>query len=216
MKGLLTKDCYLLLQRKQTLILFVAISLLMGWTCDGSFLITYMCIFSAKLAIGTISYDDADNGMLFLLTLPADRSTYALSKYLLSWIVCGVAWAIGLVLMLILNTVKGIGIDPLNDLVISLSLIPMWVLALDVMIPIQLKFGAEKSRIAIAMLGGIVAALLLCGSQIVESFLNLGELTLFLSGVPLFAYILGGIMLTVALTRISISASGRIVQNKAL
>ncbi len=58
MKGLLVKDCQLLFQRKQTLILFFAICCIVGFSADGSFIVGYMAFLSAVIAISTISYDE--------------------------------------------------------------------------------------------------------------------------------------------------------------
>lgn len=41
-----------------------------------------MTMFRAMIAVGTLSYDETDNGLAFLMTLPVDRKTYVREKYL--------------------------------------------------------------------------------------------------------------------------------------
>lgn len=41
-----------------------------------------MTMFGAMIAVGTLSYDETDNGLAFLMTLPVDRKTYVREKYL--------------------------------------------------------------------------------------------------------------------------------------
>lgn len=160
MTGLILKDFYLLLDRKQTLVMFVAISVLMGYTMDGSFIVGYMCTLGAILALGTISYDEVENGQMFLLTLPVERKTYALSKYAIGGLVCGMSWILAVVLMLVMNVIKGEVVNLVEELVTALAILPVAALELFLLIPIQLKFGMEKSRLALALLGGGAAALL--------------------------------------------------------
>lgn len=90
MKGLLIKDLYYVFQRKQTLLIFLIVSLILGFTNEGSFLVGYMTLLGTIISLSTISYDNADNGMPFLMTLPISRKEYALSKY-----VFGADWAGG-------------------------------------------------------------------------------------------------------------------------
>ncbi len=73
MLGLIEKDLRLTLTRTQTLLLFFIMTLVMGITIGGSFLISYPAIIAVITAVGTISYDEFDNGFAFLMTLPFDR-----------------------------------------------------------------------------------------------------------------------------------------------
>ena len=89
MLGLIEKDLRLTLARKQTLIIFFIMALVMGLSMNGSFIIGYLTMLATIIAVGTISYDEFDNGFAFLMTLPFDRRTYVREKYLFSLIMAG-------------------------------------------------------------------------------------------------------------------------------
>lgn len=212
MTGLLLKDSYLILQRKQTLFLLLAISLLMGYTIDGAFIVGYVTFLSLMLSIGTISYDEADNSLLFLMTLPFERRTYVLSKYVLSWIVCGIAWVISLFLLFLMNTIKGLPLDFVENITGCLVVLVFAVVGLDMMIPIQLKFGAEKSRTVIAMIGGVVMAV----SILFGKVLDLDAFLQSLDRIPLPVYAVVGVVITITATVGSVAVSTRIMDQKLL
>ena len=65
MRGLIEKDLRLTLARKQTILIFFVMALIMGASMDGSFLIAYLTMLATILAVGTISYDEFDNGFAF-------------------------------------------------------------------------------------------------------------------------------------------------------
>lgn len=212
MTGLLLKDSYLILQRKQTLFLLLAISLLMGYTIDGAFIVGYVTFLSLILSIGTISYDEADNSLLFLMTLPFERRTYVLSKYVLSWIVCGIAWVISLFLLFLMNTIKGLPLDFVENITGCLVVLVFAVVGLDMMIPIQLKFGAEKSRTVITMIGGVVMAV----SILFGKVLDLDAFLQSLDRIPLPVYAVVGVVITITATVGSVAVSTRIMDQKLL
>ena len=81
MRGLLQKDLCLLVQRSRILLVMIGVGILMGFSADGSFVIGYLTMLCAILAISTISYDEFDNGNAFLFTLPISRKSYVVEKY---------------------------------------------------------------------------------------------------------------------------------------
>lgn len=57
-----------------------------------------MTMFGAMIAVGTLSYDETDNRLAFLMTLPGDRKTYVREKYLFILIYTAAAWCIAAIL----------------------------------------------------------------------------------------------------------------------
>ena len=86
MKGLFVKDIELMKQQKQFFILVVVMEVILNLAGSGSvsFATGYFTIVTAIFAITTISYDEFDNGLAFLMTLPVTRKQYVAEKYLLS------------------------------------------------------------------------------------------------------------------------------------
>ena len=85
MKGLFVKDIELMKQQKQFFILVVVMEVILNLAGSGSvsFATGYFTIVTAIFAITTISYDEFDNGMAYLMALPSSKKDYILSKYLL-------------------------------------------------------------------------------------------------------------------------------------
>ena len=159
MLGLLEKDLRLTLTRKQTLLIFLVAALVMGMTMDGSFLVGYLTMLATITAVSTISYDEFDNGMAFLMTLPSGRKTYVLEKYLFSLLLAAAAWCVGLILYAVMSAVRHSAIALGDELPMLLAILPVLYLSAAVMIPLQLKYGSEKSRIVLFILFGVAAAL---------------------------------------------------------
>ena len=158
MYGLMQKDLCLLFQRSRALIVLIGVGILMGFTTDGSFVVGYLTMICAILTIGTISYDEFDNGYPFLLTLPVTRKNYVTAKYLFCLASNLAGWAAASVIFAGCCLVKGEGFR-MEQLTEALAFLPVAGLMTAVMLPLQLKYGAEKSRLALAVLAGVVVAL---------------------------------------------------------
>lgn len=165
MFGLMRKDLCLLLQRSRALIVMVGVGILIGFSTDGGFMIGYLTMISAILTIGTISYDEFDNGYPFLLTLPVTRRSYVTAKYLFCLLGDLVGWAAASVIYAGCCLAKGEGFGP-EQLTESLAFLPVAALMTAVMLPLQLKYGAEKSRLALAILFGGILALGYVGTKL--------------------------------------------------
>ncbi|HOA80490.1 MAG TPA: ABC-2 transporter permease [Defluviitaleaceae bacterium] len=159
MAGLFEKDIRLLLRRKQTLVLFLALAVVIGFTQEGTFILGYLPFLGMMLTISTISYDEIDNGYTFLMTLPIDTKTYVKEKYLLCLSGTFISWIFAVVLYFASKFLRETNIVIANEVPIIVSFLPVLLLAMAIMIPIQLKFGAEKSRIVLLIIFGITAIL---------------------------------------------------------
>ena len=184
MLGLIEKDLRLTLTRKQTLLIFFIMALVMGLSMDGSFIIGYLTMLATIIAIGTISYDEFDNGLAFLMTLPVDRKTYVREKYLFSFMMAAAAWCVGALLYCIGNVIRSNAADISGELPMLLALIPVMYLSAAILIPLQLKYGSEKSRIVLFIIFGIIMVLIYGVKKVVKRPDNLfAEMAKTLSGM---------------------------------
>ena len=214
MRGLMEKDLRLIFTRKQTVLVFIVMALIMGMSMDGSFVIGYLTMLATIVAIGTVSYDEYDNGFAFLMTLPFDRKTYVREKYLFCLIMATAMWCIGAVLYFVINTFRGIPSD-LSELPLLVSIIPTIYLSAAIMIPLQLKYGSEKSRIVLFIIFGIFAILIIAAKNVVgDSDIPFIKLEEFLDGLSpaIILLTLGGISALISF--ISYLCSIRIMENK--
>lgn len=155
MKSLLIKDMRILLRQKTTFLIIVLLGVFLGTNGGNiSFSMGYMMMVSATLAITTISYDYFEKGMSFLLTLPITKKMYVVEKYLLSAMV-------GLVVALLgcfLNVLGGLfGAQAAwNEFAATAGVsLAAAMIMLAIYIPVYLKCGPEKSRVAILIVVGV-------------------------------------------------------------
>ena len=174
----------------------------------------YFPILWMRLAAGTISYDELDHGLSFLLTLPVTRKIYVLEKYVL----CMAAEVLGGVFAVVwaaaLNLYTGNSFSEYFILQAVVCLIAAcWMMVLQ--IPVQLKFGAEKSRI---ILIGAVAGI----TAVVVGVLKLAEKqsqngvvwSIMVSGNMQGGLLAAGALLTVLALVVSCLIACRILEKK--
>ena len=84
MRGLLIKDYRLLWNQRRTLGIMMLIWAIVVFTnTNPAFAVSYLIFSCSILAINTVSYDQHENGIIFLLSLPISRKQYVQEKYLL-------------------------------------------------------------------------------------------------------------------------------------
>ena len=89
MKGLLIKDFRLAFINIRILCIVAAVIFLIVGCGDEDgieFIVYFVTAMCMMMVITTISYDDSDNGLAFLLTLPVSRKTYVTEKYIFAFL----------------------------------------------------------------------------------------------------------------------------------
>ena len=215
MSGLLEKDFRLTLIRKQTIVIFFLLAVIMGASMDGAFVIGYLTMLATIMAVGTISYDEFDNGLAFLMTLPFDRKTYVKEKYLFCFLMAAAAWCIGVVLSFVVGFIQHTAGPAITDLPMMLSLLPALYISAAILIPLQLKYGAEKSRIVLFILFGCIAIVIFGINNFADRADNpFASLTQFLEGISPGIVLLALIAICAVITCISYLCSVKIMENK--
>ncbi len=147
MKGLLIKDLQLLKNQRQSYFPGLVIGIVfILFSKNLPFSVTYLTLLFSTITYSTITFDQTSNGMSYLLTLPVSRSIYVREKYFLHLL--NTAFAVFLSLFIttarLLLDHTAVQNGPL--ITAALSSLVTAVLMNSFMIPLQLKFGAEKSR----------------------------------------------------------------------
>ena len=172
MKGLLIKDLQLL--KKQKIVLafaaFLSVIFLFYGTSSIQFIVCYITILFSFMSTTTIVYDQHSNGMGFLLTLPVSRSSYAWEKYLLMLFVMAGSLAISFTILLAGVCIQRIPFDGDLLLKVLLSSALLSVLTHALLIPLQLKFEAEKGRVVFMVIIGLVYAVIFGGRALILHF----------------------------------------------
>lgn len=218
MKGLMTKDFRLFLHQKRFFMVIMFIALIFAFSSDSSFVIFYMTFIGGVFVMSTISYDEFNNGMPFLMTLPITRKTYAREKYVFGIASGLIMWGIGVASALVgwlISRSKG-GMTDINEIIVQAAVsIPVLIIIISVMIPIQLKFGSEKGR----MVWFIAAAVIILAGFGMEAIADMTGIDM--SGIAeALSKISGNVILiilavtTVIVLLISIAISSIIMEKK--
>lgn len=171
MKGLMVKDLRLLFSQKKTWITYILLCLMMGFSMQGAFIVGYTVMLAGVIGISTISYDQADNGMPFLFTLPTDREGYVREKYLLCLLMEAAGAVLGLAVCEITSLIKNRSAVPMDDIRSAVIVIPVMICLVSFMTPINLKYGAEKARLVMMIAYGIAGAVLAAGLVLLQDIL---------------------------------------------
>lgn len=160
MAGLIEKDMRLLWCNKLSVIVFVVFAVILEVSVKGAVL-GYLPFVMCLLMMNTIAYDEMDNGYQFLLTFPIDRKTYVREKYVLTLGMGVLSWGVAMVIYFVKKMIQGERLDMSIELPVTLSFLPVIVLFILYMLPLQMKFGVEKTRIVVAGTCGAAGACIL-------------------------------------------------------
>ena len=198
MKGLFVKDIELMKQQKQSFILVIVMGVILNLAGSGSvsFAIGYFTIVTAIFAITTISYDEFDNGLAFLMTLPVTRKQYVAEKYLLGAGLTAAAWGIEAITGVICKGVAELQGCLSEKIIGTLIYIPLALLMLAVSLTLVIHFGAEKGRYIAMVMWAIIIAVVYSliktmglSADAVDAWLNGLNWGMVLAGVVLFTVI---------------------------
>ena len=157
MRGLLIKDLKLLLGQKRFYSLVLGLGILFMITYENpSMGVGYITMLLTIFTLNTISYDEFDNGMSFLLTLPIHRKTYVKEKYVFSGLIAVFAAVSSSVLAILFGTITNKTFDVGEVVATGATMVVMSLLILAVTLPLLIKFGAEKGRMAMFAAFGMV------------------------------------------------------------
>ena len=217
MKGLLIKDFKLMLNQKN---FFILIVLILGATAcfldfDYYFLIGYFMFICSLFTISTISYDEFDNGIAFLFTLPFSRSRYVEEKYCFGILAGTCSWFLSFVITTIIQMINSNNFIFSDWMLSTLVMLPIMFVMLAILIPFQLKYGSENGRIAIIIfLGGGFVVCYLLANLLAQSQINFNSLISFINNVDPLIILLIIFAICLAILFVSMKISKRIVLKK--
>lgn len=211
MLGLLTKDIAVLLQSKKRFVLVFVWAIVMSFMLeDGSFVVGWLSMIGSIFSLTVSSYDEYDNCMPFIMSLPVNGTICAVEKYVFGFI-CGFgSWLIGLIICVVALLLTNSSIDLNNTFISMIFMIPLFVLLLDINLPINLKYGSEKSRTIMLIIGGFVFA----GTMIAGKLIDLDLDIYSLNNLSIHSLLLMLYIFTIIITIISILISIKVMKSK--
>lgn len=159
MKGLLLKDLSILKTQGRSSVIIIAIAMFMLIVGNNAtFAVIYANILFVTFGITTLSYDTHDNGYAFLFTLPISRKLYVMEKYVFSLFSIAIGVTLSLILMLGVSFIKDDYVLTTSDLAFVIGYALGSIVFLSILLPINLKFGPEKGRIAMIIVIAVIVA----------------------------------------------------------
>ena len=154
MKALLMKDLRTVKNERRLCVSIIGVSVLFGVLFQNwYFMMGYIMFGLSMIARTMYQYDVADQGIVYLMTLPITRKEYVKEKYLLSLMsIC-----IGGILSMILTKI-GMLFTPdqadSNQEIFSafLGILAVALVLQAIIFPVELKYDVSKSRIIILLL----------------------------------------------------------------
>ena len=169
MKALLSKDWNLLMSQKQFfLVTIVIVGAFLFTARNPAFVVSYATIMYTVFTISTISYDDYHNGMSFLMTLPVSRTDYVAEKYTFGILMGSGTSAVVMAAAAAVFKVRDTGLSAEELLLSVMTAMLVAVFFLAFTIPVQLKFGAEKGRMALMAVSMLCFVLVMGGAVLAE------------------------------------------------
>ena len=217
MKGLFIKDIRLIVNQKRFLILYLAVALILSFSMDSSFIVSYVPMMAMLLVLSTISYDYNDNGMSFIMTLPNKPGDYAVEKYIFSASGVTFMWLVSLVLQFVSFMIQKTEYVLSEVILTDAIMLPMFLLIIAIMIPIELKYSPEKGRTVLFIIFGIVMIAVIAGKGLVEKIGGAGdvmELFVKLQNMSPVVLIIAAYAVCLIALSISMVSTIRIMQNK--
>ena len=189
MKALFIQDFRYMLTQKSFLVLIALVGIVLALTQNDNyiFVIGYLGFMGMITGMMSVTMDDQSNGLTFLFSLPIDRRVYVREKYIFI-VLMGVSFSIFATALCLLFRMFAEYKAPLDE-ILATSLGTLFVMLLFVcfMLPLQLKFGAERARLAsFTAIGFFFVAVLLAGLVInfadalpfIQAFLSLSPVAL--------------------------------------
>lgn len=217
MKGLLLKDLRYMLTQKSFIILILIIGFSLSLTQEDNelFVIGYLAFMGIVLGMTSITMDDQDHNLTFLFTLPLSRRSYVLEKYLFTFLMGAFFCCVALAFALITRPFGDYQAPIDAILSTTCGALAGAILFTNILIPLQLKFGAERARIAVFIaMGGFLAIIFIAGLLI--SFADTLPLLQAIASLSTSILITIGCIVLLLSLGISIKFSLRIMKAKEL
>lgn len=215
MKALFIQDFRYMLTQKSFLVLIALVGIVLALTQNDNyiFVIGYLGFMGMITGMMSVTMDDQSNGLTFLFSLPIDRRVYVREKYIFI-VLMGVSFSIFATALCLLFRMFAEYKAPLDE-ILATALGTFFVMLLFVcfMLPLQLKFGAERARLASFIAIGLFFAAVIVAGLVVNFANALPFIQAFLSMSPVALTGIGAAFLIVCL-RISYSASLRVILHR--
>ena len=178
--GMIKKDLLMIKNNRKSIIIAFVLYIMYSimFEIDMSFFLTIMGL---MMCVSTLNYDDFNNWHIYAGSLPQGRINVVKSKYITSIIVTSIFTILGEMMGLLISFTKG-NYNLENMISSGIGGLIASIFIMSILYPIVFKYGAEKGRIAITILGvGIVGVCMLF-----TSFINIDASTKLIDSLDIY------------------------------
>lgn len=154
MKGLLTKDFYMLLTSPTGLC--IPLFILLGVLLKNPFFLTYIGVMFAMTPISLMTMDETSHWERYAFGLPFNRRMIVSSKYIMTLLLTVLGAAVMLLMSLLIVKTGAMTFD--EALPAMFSSLTLCLLFPAVLYPLNFKLGTAKARIAMLAVIGLMTA----------------------------------------------------------
>lgn len=150
MTGLLIKDWKVLKRQGRYFGMVLILACVLSFTGSrsfSSFITSYLTFMISMFAFSSFSYDELENGMVYLMALPSGRREYVKAKYTFSFLLILGGWLLGVLLRLTLFLIRFSLAEYLAEVLPSEPVyLLLCLIYVGLAFPALIRFGAEKGR----------------------------------------------------------------------
>ena len=161
MKALFIKDIRIVLKQQRVLIcaFFAVITILAFATDNSMYAVAFVLFLVPTMMLTTISYDTFENGMSYIMSLPVSVKDYVTEKYILT-VASSLIFNIMATILInvVLNIGKGVGIMPLELIVNAMLAQFMVLIYISLVLPVDIRFGTDKGMIIVVLMAVVIGA----------------------------------------------------------
>lgn len=167
MKGLLIKDFLGIRSVLKSSLFTVIVFLVVGRVSKNPmYIVMLLGVLSINLTFTSISYDKNSNWIQYSLTMPIKRRTMVVSKYIFFYILLLVSTLLASLAIFLLFT--GVGDMSLKEIFLTNYSVLVTLSVMNaIILPIVIKKGIEKARIAILAVALLPTAIVILVSQLI-------------------------------------------------
>lgn len=158
MKGLFLKELYSINVYKKNMLLMLAVIVVMSFALPlgGTYVPTMVMVYMIITLMNLFALDDSSKWDRYAVSLPLSRRGIVAVRYLFLAGITVVANLFAFALSVVIGAVRGQEGFLLESLLVSASLLMVFLLVASVSIPLCYRFGAEKSRMAMMAVFALV------------------------------------------------------------
>ena len=191
MIGMIKKDLLMLKNNMKSTLIAIAIYIFYSimFEIDMSFFLPFLGL---MLCMSTISYDEFNNWHAYVSTLPQGKINVIKSKYIITIGITTILTIVGVMISMIMGNMANNHEEYISTIMGELLAI---IFVISVLYPILFKYGAEKGRLAMIVVGLTLFGIFTLLTKVIKIKIPKEVITLLDSYLPIISIIVAIILI---------------------